>query len=148
MARPRVASGALFTDAEGRILLVKPTYKDYWDIPGGYVEPGESPREACIREVREELGISPEISAQPLVIDWAPAEDEGDKILFVFLGSMTQDDRARITFQDGELTEFAFVDQANVDGYAPPRLARRLHVAVDKAAKQGTTYAEHGNEVR
>jgi 8-oxo-dGTP diphosphatase len=45
MAHPRVASGALFFDTQGRILLVKPTYKDGWEIPGGYVEPGETPVE-------------------------------------------------------------------------------------------------------
>jgi len=35
MATPRVAAGVLFRDAQGRVLLVKPTYKDGWDIPGG-----------------------------------------------------------------------------------------------------------------
>lgn len=57
MARPRVAAGALFLDAAGRVLLVRPTYKRHWDITGGYVGPGESPRAACIREIHEELGI-------------------------------------------------------------------------------------------
>src|SRR5262245_11295641 len=85
-ALARLAGGALFTDADGRVLLVRPTYKDYWDIPGGYAEPGESPRAACVREVQEELGIAPPIDSQPLVIDWAPLEGEGDKTLFVFDG--------------------------------------------------------------
>ena len=85
MARPRVAAGALFVDDAGRVMLVRPTYKDYWDIPGGYVEPGESPRAACIREVREELGIEPSIG-DALIVDWAPAVEEGDKILLIFDG--------------------------------------------------------------
>lgn len=46
MATPRVAAGVLIRDAAGRILLVKPTYKDGWEIPGGYVEPDESPAAA------------------------------------------------------------------------------------------------------
>jgi 8-oxo-dGTP pyrophosphatase MutT (NUDIX family) len=62
---------------------VKPVYKDGWDLPGGYVMPGESPRAACAREVREELGIEPPIG-DALVVDWAPLEGGGDKILFVF----------------------------------------------------------------
>ena len=53
VATPRVAAGVLFRDVEGRILLVKPSYKEGWDIPGGYVEPGESPKQAAAREVRE-----------------------------------------------------------------------------------------------
>ncbi|WP_456786030.1 NUDIX domain-containing protein [Cellulomonas sp. P5_C5] len=33
-------------------------YPDVWDVPGGHVEPGESSREALVREVREELGVT------------------------------------------------------------------------------------------
>jgi mutator protein MutT len=32
-------------------------YPDVWDLPGGHIEPEESPREALSRELREELGI-------------------------------------------------------------------------------------------
>jgi ADP-ribose pyrophosphatase YjhB (NUDIX family) len=48
-----VAAGALFVDEQDRVMLVRPTYKPYWDVPGGYVEKGESPLQACIREVAE-----------------------------------------------------------------------------------------------
>ena len=57
MARPRVAAGVLVYDDQGRILMVKPTYKNGWDIPGGYVEPDESPAKAAERELVEELGL-------------------------------------------------------------------------------------------
>ena len=84
-ATPRVAAGVLFRDGAGRVLLVKPTYKQGWDIPGGYVEPGESPKQAALRELREELGISPAIG-RLLIVDWAPHPNEGDKLLFIFDG--------------------------------------------------------------
>lgn len=147
MATPRVSAGALFTDDEGRVLLVRPTYKDYWDIPGGYVEPGESPYAACIREVNEELSIAPPIAPQPLVIDWAPAEGEGDKILFVFSGSVDDLSIERITFADGELTDSRFVDPAEFDQYTIPRLARRLRTALEAHRDGRTVYAEHGSSV-
>ena len=82
-----MAAGALFVDDAGRPLLVRPTYKDGWDLPGGYVEPGESPLAACRREVFEELGIRPAIGPL-LIVDWAPNEREGDKLLFVFDGGI------------------------------------------------------------
>lgn len=87
MAHPRVAAGALFFDQAGRVLMVEPSYKDYWDIPGGYVETGESPLQAAAREVREELGITPRLG-RLLAVDWAPNRSEGDKILYLFEGSL------------------------------------------------------------
>jgi 8-oxo-dGTP diphosphatase len=53
-----VSAGALIFDRAGRLLILKPTYKSGWTIPGGVMEAnGETPWEACRREVREECGI-------------------------------------------------------------------------------------------
>src|SRR5260370_4258064 len=53
-----VSAGALVFDRAGRLLILKPTYKTGWTIPGGVMEAdGETPWEACRREVREECGI-------------------------------------------------------------------------------------------
>src|ERR1700720_4861099 len=53
-----VSAGALIFDQAGRLLILKPTYKSGWTIPGGVMEAdGETPWEACRREVREECGI-------------------------------------------------------------------------------------------
>jgi ADP-ribose pyrophosphatase YjhB (NUDIX family) len=146
MATPRVAAGALFFDAEGRVLLVRPTYKQHWDIPGGYVEPGESPRAACIREVSEELGLTVAVGPH-LVVDWAPADNEGDKILFIFDGgTLSEDDQCRIVFRDGELAEWRFVSGDDLDDYGPARLTRRLRTATGARRRGRTAYAEHGVE--
>jgi 8-oxo-dGTP pyrophosphatase MutT (NUDIX family) len=51
------AAAALFTSADGRVLLVKPNYRDHWSLPGGILEHGEPPHEGCRREVKEELGL-------------------------------------------------------------------------------------------
>ena len=45
---------------QGRLLLVKRAiepFKDYWDIPGGFLEAGEHPEAGAIREVAEETGL-------------------------------------------------------------------------------------------
>ena len=144
MATPHVSAGALFVDEHDRVLLVEPTYKSYWDVPGGYVEPGESPLAACIREVREELGIAPPIGPL-LVVDWAPAEGEGDKLLFIFDGgTLSVGQLAAIRLEPGELRSYAFHDLATADALLIPRLARRLAAALTARQAGRPRYIEHG----
>jgi 8-oxo-dGTP diphosphatase len=96
MARPRVAAGVLVHDELGRVLMVRPTYKDGWDIPGGYVGRDESPAQAAERELAEELGLHRK-PGRLLVIDWAPHPAEGDKLLFIFDGgTLTQAEGASL----------------------------------------------------
>ncbi|MEU0962051.1 NUDIX hydrolase [Micromonospora aurantiaca (nom. illeg.)] len=147
VATPRVAAGALFFDDEGRVMLVRPSYKKHWDIPGGYVEPGESPRAACVREVREELGLTPALGPM-LVVDWAPAEHEGDKLLFIFDGgSLGAEQERAIRFADGELTQWQYVDAESVEQYGPSRLGRRIRTAIAARGGSVSAYAEHGSAV-
>ncbi|HEU5157341.1 MAG TPA: NUDIX hydrolase [Streptosporangiaceae bacterium] len=143
-ARPRVAAGVLFFDEHDRVLLVVPSYKDYRDIPGGYVEHGETPREAAIREVEEELAITPPIG-RLIVVDWAPNQTEGDKLLFIFDGeTLTTDYLSRIRLDLDELTSYDFHDTADIHDLTIARLARRI-VHGQAARQDGTTrYLEHG----
>jgi 8-oxo-dGTP pyrophosphatase MutT (NUDIX family) len=108
------------------------------------VEPGESPRVACIRELDEELGLPLPVGGL-LVVDWAPAEGEGDKLLFVFDGGhLTGEQRERISLRAGELSEWRFVADEQLDDYVPDRLSRRLRTAVGARASSRPIYAEHG----
>lgn len=143
-SRAYVAAGVLFFDAAGRVLLVQPTYKDYWDIPGGYVETGETPAQAAAREVREELGI--EAAVGPLLVaDWAPHPEEGDKMLCVFDGGvLTGEQVAAIRLQPDELASFAFREMAEAVALLIPRLGRRVAAAADAHAAGRTAYLEHG----
>lgn len=141
-ATPRIAAGALFVDG-GRVLLVRKTYGNRWDIPGGCVDRGESPREACRRELREEIGIERE-PVRLLVQDWAPSDDEGDKILFVFSCGELGADEQRIALDGVELDGWEWVPADRIKEYVIPRLARRLSNAY-RAHRAGTTlYLEHG----
>jgi len=146
MATPRVAAGVLFFDVEGRVLLVQPTYKDHWDIPGGYVEPRESPLAAARREVTEELGLKVPLE-QLLVVDWAPNEGEGDKLLFIFDGGeLPAAARSEIALPPDELADYAFVDVADLTQRLIPRLARRVHGALTARSHGVPHYLEHGAE--
>ncbi len=57
----RVTGRLLLIDEQGRVLLIHERTEDgsgsYWLTPGGGVEPGETPRQAAVRETHEEAGI-------------------------------------------------------------------------------------------
>ena len=46
-----------FVEDKGRLMLVRHTYQDRWDLPGGWLEHGESIEDGARREIREEFGI-------------------------------------------------------------------------------------------
>lgn len=61
---PVVCAGAVIRDADHRLLLVRrgrPPALGSWTLPGGRLEPGESPADAAAREVREETGLDVEV---------------------------------------------------------------------------------------
>lgn len=61
-------------DADGRVLMIRHTYGDRrrWELPGGWMKPGEAPDVAAHREVAEELGIDVALTSLSGVIegDW------------------------------------------------------------------------------
>lgn len=127
LPKKRMSAGALFFDENGRLLLVDPTYKPGWEIPGGVVEEGESPWEACRREVREELGLERPLR-RLLCIDYIrarPSRTEG--IAFLFGGGiLTPAEIGRIRLPANELSRFHFCPLEQLAQYARPRLLRRV----------------------
>lgn len=68
---PVPCAGAIVRDVEGRLLVVRRRHepaRGRWSLPGGRVEPGESPAAAAAREVTEETGLVVEVGAEVLVV--------------------------------------------------------------------------------
>jgi ADP-ribose pyrophosphatase YjhB (NUDIX family) len=110
LARFRGASGAVQLDDAGRILLVKPSYKPVWDLPGGVIEAAESPRAACVREVGEELGITPVIERLAGVVWFPPRPRRAACNLFVFAGRISAATVEQIRPAVAEIADFGFFD--------------------------------------
>ena len=135
-----VSAGGLITDPAGRILLVKPNYRDHWTLPGGICEHGEPPHVGCAREVAEEIGLDLPIGAL-LAIDWSqPYGREARPIMhFVFDGGTIANGDG-IVLQAEELDEFRFVPADETADYLAPYGVRRVLAALDARAAGRCVY--------
>ncbi|HEX2144390.1 MAG TPA: NUDIX hydrolase [Glycomyces sp.] len=99
---------AFVTDPAGKLLIVKPTYRDHWQFVGGMVDRGETPHEACAREVKEEIGVDLRVG-DLLVLDYVPDHEfvAAPMTIYIFdCGVIDEPDQIRL--QENELAEFAF----------------------------------------
>jgi 8-oxo-dGTP diphosphatase len=141
----RMAAGALFWDGRGRLLVVKPTYRPDWLIPGGMVERDESPRAACEREVLEELGLRVPIAAL-LCAEYQRTEGaKSENVQFIFAGGRLDDAAiAQIRLPPDELAEHRFAPLDEALALLNPRLARRVPHALRAHTEGRIAYLEDG----
>lgn len=147
LPRKRAAATVLITDPAGRVLVVNPTYKPRWELPGGAVEHDESPRTAAAREVVEELGIH-RTPGRLLALDYVPADpDRGrtEGMIVVFDGG-TITDPATLQLAPDELSEYAFVEPAQLHHHLPALQTRRAMAALQARATGHTAYLEDGRD--
>jgi len=143
-----VSAGALIFDQAGRLLILKPTYKSGWTIPGGVMEAdGETPWEACQREVCEEVGLQVE-RGRLVVVDFLrpkPGKSGGMRFLFD-CGSLPDSALETIRLQVEELSEYLVVEPGRALELLSGPLRRRVGAAL---ALEGTNcvYLEDGRAV-
>jgi 8-oxo-dGTP diphosphatase len=140
------SAGALIYDPAGRLLILKPTYKSGWTIPGGVMEAdGETPWAACQREVREECGLAVSRGRLACVDFRPPRPGKPGGIRFLFdCGALPADDLAAIVLQSAEISAYRLVPlPAGLDLLRRP--IRRRVKAARRAA--GPCYLENGRPV-
>jgi 8-oxo-dGTP diphosphatase len=145
LPRKRMGAGLLLSDGQGRVLLVEPTYKDYWEIPGGTVETDESPYAAVVRELEEELALVLR-PGRLLVTDWVPPrQDRTEGLMLLFDGGiLTAEQTGRIRLPADELRSWAWCTGAEATQRLSGLLARRIAAAVRARADGTTAYLENG----
>jgi len=127
LARKRMAVIALFRDDDERVLIVNPTYKDDWLLPGGSVEADESPHAACRREVLEEIGLDRQ-PGRVVAVDWVPARpDWPEGLVLVYDGGvLSRRDIQDIVVDGEEISEFRFVAPDTMPSWLSPGSSRRI----------------------
>ncbi|MGH3352463.1 MAG: NUDIX domain-containing protein [Nocardioides sp.] len=144
LPRKRAIGQMLVRDPDNRVLMCQLTYKKDWDLPGGIVEVGESPKLATTREIEEELAL--EIAAGELLLtDWLPPWGGwDDAVCLVFDGGVHDPSLlARTTLQPREIRSVAFCTLDEVRERAADFTARRVEAAL-AALGGGPGYTESG----
>ncbi len=144
LPKKRVGAGALIFNDKKELLIVKPHYKDYWSIPGGTVDANESPKQACIREVKEEIDLNLK-ECRFLCVDYVLGEgDRGEAFQFIFYGGvLSENEMKEIKLTDGELTEYKFVKPADALPYMNPKL-KRISKCLEAIENNTAFYLENG----
>lgn len=105
------AAGVIVWDDRGRLLLLRRSDDGTWGVPGGWVGPGESAREAAVREVLEECGLHVQVTGL-LGVYSNPADmhltypngDQAEFVTTVFEARVVREGGER----DGEALEVRF----------------------------------------
>lgn len=131
------SSGVMLEDADGKLLVVKANYKPYWTVPGGIIDEGETPKQAAIREVFEEVGVR--LSERDLT--FVLVADRISKHLqtyqFLFKAKLSETAKKRIVLQAAEIDEYALVTKAEV------HLGNREYAkSIQQWARNTTGYVE------
>jgi 8-oxo-dGTP diphosphatase len=141
------SAGAMIFDRRRRLLILKPTYKKGWTIPGGVLESGgETPWEACRREVAEECGLRVHTARLACVDFRPPRPGRPGGLRFLFDCGIVDDAAlAGLVLQAAEISEHRLA--------ALPEALRLLSGPIRRRVKAGASsarcrYLENGRRVR
>ncbi|KNX39654.1 hypothetical protein VV01_21080 [Luteipulveratus halotolerans] len=141
----RAIAQALIRNEHGEVLLCELVYKKFWDLPGGVVDPGESPAHAVVREIREELSVDARIRALAAVSWLPPWRGWDDATLFLFDVEVAEADIARAVLETREIRAVHWADDVTVKARTADYTARLIERTVQQLADGGgTAYLEDG----
>lgn len=117
LPKKKVAVKVILKSDKGNVLLVKPDYKDTWQMPGGGVDEFEGPKLAAVRETEEETGIKIEANELRLVDSIFKAKDDYLFLLFECTRIFSED--ADYSVEDEEIEEYKFIHPIEVARLLP-----------------------------
>ena len=148
LPKKRMGVGVLFLNEKNEILIIKPSYKDHWSVPGGVVDKNESPRRACIREVKEELGLDIG-SLEFLCVDYVSTiPEKSENLQFIFFGGKLGSSQiAAIKLPPDEIAEHKFVSIDEALPLLSEKLSKRVSQCLTTPKRKTGLYLEDSQKV-
>ena len=145
LSKKRMGAGCLFFDEQEKMLILKPTYKNHWLLPGSVIENNESPRQACIREVKEEIGLD----CQPiklLCVDYVSDRIHQMESVFVFLGQIISHE-TQIYLSEAEISTYQFLEPSIALSMLGIPSQKRLEQCLAHLDDRIVIYLENGRQL-
>ncbi|MBU0648773.1 NUDIX domain-containing protein [Patescibacteria group bacterium] len=118
-----IGTFAIIFDQQKRALLCHRRDYDIWNLPGGHVEKNESPWQAVIREVKEEVGLGVEVDRMAGVY----SKPEVEQIIFTFICKITG---GKLTLTD-EADKIEYFEFDNIPKNISPNHVERIKDALE-----------------
>ncbi|MFN8302030.1 MAG: NUDIX domain-containing protein [Saprospiraceae bacterium] len=104
------AAGGLVTNADGQLLVF--FRRGSWDLPKGKIDPGETPEDAAVREVREETGLQQIKLGKPAGVTWHTYTQKGERMLKkTWWYHMSTTDTQLVPQTEEDIEEIRWVDR-------------------------------------
>lgn len=129
LPKKRMASGVLIFNKKNELLILKTSYKDYWGIPGGVIDFDESPFNALIRELKEEIGITIKIK-NLIALEYKNEKNKkyiDESLQFIFSAEkLRSSDIKKIKVDGKEVIDYEFVPVNKALKLLSSRLSNRI----------------------
>lgn len=143
LPKKHIGAMILIFNESHQLLIVKPNYKEGWSIPGGGVNTDESPKEAVIRETKEELGLDLKNITLICVEYTSKKEIKPETLQFVFYGGeLDINEISQISLDKNENSEFRFVEIPETSILLHKSQQRRIPFCVEAIKNKNTAYME------
>jgi len=144
LPRKRNIAQGLLRNEDGEVLLCELAYKGEWDLPGGVVDPKESPAACVVREISEELGVAVGVDGLSAVNWLPPWRGWDDAVLFLFdLGSVERSFSEDLTLLRREIKAVHWVAPEDLADHVAPYTARMLEQVLERDHTAYPVYLEN-----
>lgn len=124
-----VSSKVILRDQAEKVLVLKVTYKEGWDFPGGIADELESPLRAAVRETHEEVGLQLELKRLKFIgVRYGRSQrTDRDFLHFFYTVQLSDDERTALTLDNYEVADSRWIKPEQVATHVTGHIGTFAH---------------------